>query len=33
MNVVRGQVTHPAVAEGVGVPYVPVEDVLGAVAA
>ena len=28
VNVTRGQVTHPAVAEGVGVPYAPVEEVL-----
>jgi alanine dehydrogenase len=29
VNVVAGQVTHPAVAEGVGMPFTPVEDVLG----
>jgi alanine dehydrogenase len=29
VNVVAGQVTHAAVAEGVGMPFVPVEDVLG----
>jgi alanine dehydrogenase len=29
VNVARGQVTHPAVAEGVGRPFVPVEAVLG----
>jgi hypothetical protein len=28
VNVARGQVTHPAVAEGVGVAYAPVEEVL-----
>jgi alanine dehydrogenase len=33
VNVARGQVTHPAVAEGVGAPYVPVEEVLEAVPA
>jgi hypothetical protein len=27
--VADGQVTHPAVAEGVGLPYTPVDDVLG----
>ena len=30
VNVAAGKVTHPAVAEGVGVPFTPVEDVLGA---
>jgi alanine dehydrogenase len=29
VNVAGGKVTHPAVAEGVGMEYVPVEDVLG----
>jgi alanine dehydrogenase len=29
VNVAGGKVTHPAVAEGVGMDYVPVEDVLG----
>jgi alanine dehydrogenase len=29
VNVAGGRVTHPAVAEGVGMDYVPVEDVLG----
>jgi alanine dehydrogenase len=29
VNVAGGQVTHPAVAEGVGMDYVPVEDALG----
>jgi alanine dehydrogenase len=29
VNVVAGRVTHPAVAEGVGMEYVPVEDALG----
>jgi alanine dehydrogenase len=29
VNVADGQVTHPAVAEGVGLPYTPVDDVLG----
>jgi len=29
VNVAGGQVTHPAVAEGVGAEYVPVEDALG----
>jgi alanine dehydrogenase len=29
VNVVAGHVTHPAVAEGVGMPFTPVEDVLG----
>jgi alanine dehydrogenase len=28
VNVAHGQVTHPAVAEGVGMPFTPVEDVL-----
>ena len=30
VNVAGGKVTHPAVAEGVGAEYVPVEDALGA---
>jgi alanine dehydrogenase len=30
VNVARGHVTHPAVAEGVGMPFAPVEQVLGA---
>jgi alanine dehydrogenase len=30
VNVAGGRVTHPAVAEGVGADYVPVEEVLGA---
>ena len=30
VNVANGKVTHPAVAEGVGMDYVPVEDALGA---
>ena len=30
VNVAGGQVTHPAVAEGVGMDYVPPEEVLGA---
>jgi alanine dehydrogenase len=29
VNVAAGRVTHPAVAEGVGADYVPVEEVLG----
>jgi alanine dehydrogenase len=29
VNVVAGKVTHPAVADGVGMDYVPVEEVLG----
>ncbi|MBA3867437.1 MAG: alanine dehydrogenase [Solirubrobacterales bacterium] len=29
INVAAGKVTHPAVAEGVGMPYVPVEEALG----
>ncbi|HEX8855098.1 MAG TPA: alanine dehydrogenase [Thermoleophilaceae bacterium] len=29
VNVAAGRVTHPAVAEGVGVPYTPVEEVIG----
>jgi alanine dehydrogenase len=29
INVARGQVTHPAVAEGVGMEYIPPEEVLG----
>src|SRR5919197_265462 len=29
VNVAGGRVTHPAVAEGVGMPFTPVEDVLG----
>src|ERR687890_739751 len=32
VNVADGKVTHPAVAEGTGMPHTPVEDVLGAVA-
>ncbi|HEX6584207.1 MAG TPA: alanine dehydrogenase [Thermoleophilaceae bacterium] len=32
VNVAGGKVTHPAVAEGTGMPYTPVEDVLGVVA-
>jgi hypothetical protein len=28
--VARGQVTHPAVAEGVGMPFTPVEEALRA---
>src|SRR5215207_5653136 len=32
VNVAEGKVTHEAVAEGTGMPYTPVEDVLGAVA-
>ena len=32
MNVADGKVTHPAVAEGTGMPYTPVEDVLGVTA-
>ncbi|HEV7847181.1 MAG TPA: alanine dehydrogenase [Thermoleophilaceae bacterium] len=32
VNVADGKVTHPAVADGTGMPYTPVEDVLGAVA-
>jgi alanine dehydrogenase len=32
VNVADGKVTHPAVAEGVGLPYVPVEDALGVTA-
>jgi alanine dehydrogenase len=32
VNVADGKVTHPAVAEGVGMPYVPVEDALGVTA-
>jgi alanine dehydrogenase len=31
VNVADGKVTHEAVAEGTGMPYTPVEDVLGAV--
>jgi alanine dehydrogenase len=30
INVAGGRVTHPAVADGVGMPYTPVEEVLGA---
>jgi alanine dehydrogenase len=30
VNVVAGHVTHPAVAEGVGMPFTPVEELLGA---
>ena len=33
MNVAAGQVTHPAVAEGVGVPYITVDEALGVPAA
>ena len=29
MNVAAGHVTHPAVAEGVGLPYIPVDEALG----
>jgi alanine dehydrogenase len=29
VNVAAGKVTHPAVAEGVGMDYVPVEEALG----
>ena len=29
LNIVRGKVTHPAVAEALGKDYVPVEKVLG----
>jgi alanine dehydrogenase len=29
VNIARGQVTHPAVAEAVGMPFVPVEEALG----
>jgi alanine dehydrogenase len=29
VNVARGRVTHPAVAEGVGAEFTPVEEVLG----
>ena len=32
VNVADGKVTHEAVAEGTGMPYTPVEDVLGAIA-
>jgi alanine dehydrogenase len=32
VNVADGKVTHPAVAEGVGMPYMPVEDALGVTA-
>ncbi len=32
VNVAGGKVTHPAVAEGTGMPYTPVEDVLGVTA-
>jgi alanine dehydrogenase len=32
VNVARGHVTHPAVAEGVGLPITPVEEILGATA-
>jgi len=31
VNVAAGQVTHPAVAEGVGLPYTPVDEALGVV--
>jgi hypothetical protein len=30
--VAGGKVTHQAVAEGTGMPYTPIEDVLGAIA-
>jgi alanine dehydrogenase len=32
VNVADGKVTHPAVADGVGMPYIPVEDALGVTA-
>jgi alanine dehydrogenase len=32
VNVADGKVTHPAVAEGVGMPYTPVDDALGVTA-
>jgi alanine dehydrogenase len=32
VNVAEGKVTHPAVAEGTGMDYTPVEDVLGVTA-
>ena len=32
VNVMDGKVTHEAVAEGTGMPYTPVDDVLGAIA-
>jgi alanine dehydrogenase len=32
VNVADGKVTHPAVAEGVGMPYIPVDDALGVTA-
>src|SRR5215213_804848 len=32
VNVAEGKVTHEAVAEGTGMPYTPVDDVLGAIA-
>jgi alanine dehydrogenase len=32
VNVVAGHVTHPAVAEGVGMPFVPVEEAMGGAA-
>jgi alanine dehydrogenase len=32
VNVAAGKVTHPAVAEGVGADYTPVEDVLSVTA-
>jgi alanine dehydrogenase len=32
VNVAGGKVTHPAVADATGMPYTPVEDVLGAIA-
>jgi alanine dehydrogenase len=32
VNVADGKVTHPAVAEGTGMEYTPVEDVLGVTA-
>jgi alanine dehydrogenase len=28
VNVAHGEVTHPAVAEGVGMPFTPVEEIL-----
>jgi alanine dehydrogenase len=32
VNVAQGKVTHPAVAEGTGMEYTPVEDVLSVTA-
>ena len=32
VNVMDGKVTHEAVAEGTGMPYTPVDEVLGAIA-